>query len=57
MDNNILEDVLEVLVKEMIKSNFESKGLKEEKYIVSKQDLYRFCIRLIKIVKEVYYYD
>lgn len=49
----ILEDTLEILTKQMIKDNFQNKGVKEDKYIITKQDLYQFSIKLIKLVKEV----
>lgn len=53
-NNEILDDTLEVLMLQMIKENFENKNLSEEKYIITKQELYEFSIKLIKLVKEVY---
>lgn len=55
MDKNkeILDDTLEVLMLQMIKENFENKNLSEEKFIITKQELYEFSIKLIKLVKEV----
>lgn len=52
MSNKILEATIEILTKQMIKDNFQNKGAKEEKYILTKQELYEFSIRLIKLVKE-----
>ncbi len=52
-DNKILEDAIEILTEQMIKDNFQNKGVKEDKYILTKQDLYKFSIELIKLVKEV----
>ena len=53
MKNEILEDTIEILTEQLIKDNFQNKGVKEEKYIITKQDLYKFSIKLIKLVKEV----
>ena len=54
-NKSMLDDTLELLMMQMIRDNFEHKENQEEKYIITKQELYRFCIRLIKIVREVYY--
>lgn len=48
------DETIEVLTEKMIKENFKSHNKDEEKYIITKQDLYRFSIKLIKLVKEVY---
>lgn len=53
-NNEILDETLEVLMLQMIKENFENKNLSEEKYIITKQELYEFSIKLIKLVKGVY---
>lgn len=53
MSNKILEDTIEILTKQMIKENFQNKGAKEEKYILTKQELYEFSIRLLKLINEV----
>ena len=53
MSNKILEDTIEILTKQMIKDNFQSKGDKEEKYILTKQELYKFSIRLIKVINRI----
>ena len=52
-NKEILDDTLELLMLQMIKENFENKNIQEEKYIITKQELYEFSIKLIKIVKEV----
>lgn len=52
-NKEILDDTLELLMLQMIKENFENKNIQEEKYIITKQELYEFSIKLIKTVKEV----
>lgn len=54
-NNEILDDTLELLMLQMIKDNFKNKNINEEKFILTKQELYEFSIKLIKLVKEVYY--
>lgn len=53
-NNEILDETLEVLMLQMIKEKFENKNQNEEKFIITKQELYEFSIKLIKLVKEVY---
>ena len=53
-NNEILDDALELLMLKMIKEKFENKNQSEEKFIITKQELYEFSIKLIKLVKEVY---
>lgn len=53
-NKEILEDTLELLMLQMIRENFENKNIQEEKYIITKQELYEFSIKLIKLVKGVY---
>lgn len=53
-NNEILDDTLEVLMLQMIKNNFKNKNINEEKFVITKQELYEFSIKLIKLVKEVY---
>lgn len=50
MENNILNDTLELLTEQMIKDFFKSKRTKEEKYIITKQDLYDFSMKLITLL-------
>ena len=49
-----LDDVLSILTEQMIKDNFQNKSGEEDKYIITKQDLYKFSIKLIKVVRGVY---
>lgn len=53
-NNEMLDDTLEVLMLQMIKNNFKNKNINEEKFVITKQELYEFSIKLIKLVKEVY---
>lgn len=53
-NNEILDETLEVLMLQMIKEKFENKNQNEDKYIITKQELYEFSIKLIKLVKGVY---
>lgn len=46
------DDVIQELTQQMIKQNFENRG-QEEKYIITKQDLYEFSIKLIKVIKRI----
>ena len=52
-NNQILDDTLELLMLQMIKDNFENKEYSREKYIITKQQLYEFSIKLIKLIKGV----
>lgn len=49
-----LDDVLSILTEQMIKDNFQNKITSQDKYIITKQDLYEFSIKLIKVVRGVY---
>ena len=46
----MLDETIEELTKQMIKDKFENE---EEKYIITKTELYLFCIKLIKTIREV----
>ncbi len=50
----MLDETIEVLTEQMIKDHFANQGNKEEKFIISKQDLYEFCIKLVKVIEGVY---
>ena len=50
-NNSILEEAIEILTKQMIEEFFVDKN--EKKYIITKQDLYTFSIKLIKVIKRV----
>ena len=52
-NNQILDDTLELLILHMIKNSFENKEYSREKYIITKQQLYEFSIKLIKLIKGV----
>lgn len=47
----MLEEVIEELTRMMIKDNFEN-GTKEIK--MTKTQLFQFCIKLVKVVRNVY---
>lgn len=42
---------IEELTKILIKEDFENKGKEKDKFILTKQDLIRFSIKLIKIIE------
>ena len=48
----LLDDTIEILTRQMIEENFKSKDNKE-KFIMTKEKLYQFSIKLIKTVKVV----
>lgn len=48
----MLSDTIQALTEQMIKNNFKNRGT-EEKYIITKQQLYEFSIKLIKVIKEI----
>jgi uncharacterized protein (UPF0305 family) len=56
-NNKFLDEVIQTLTKQMIINNFQNKKINEEKYIITKQELYEFSIKLIRLVKEVYEND
>ena len=45
------DDVIEELKKLEIKEHFDSKNKEATKYIVSKEELITFCIKLVKVIK------
>ncbi len=50
----MLDDTIEILTNQMIEEHFKVK--QENKEVIIKMrmvDLYRFCIKLIKLIKEV----
>ena len=49
-----LEDVIAILTEQMIKDSFQNKITEQGKYIITKQDLYKFSIKLIKVIRGVY---
>lgn len=50
----MIDEIIESLTIQMIKDRFSNKNIKEEKFIITKQELYNFIIKFLKIVKEVY---
>ena len=48
------DDVINILTEQMIKDNFQNKMTGQNKFIITKQDLYEFSIKLIKVVRGVY---
>ena len=50
----MLEDTIEILTKQMIEDAFKnSKSNVTEIAVISKTDLYNFCIKLINLLKEL----
>ena len=47
----MLEEVLEVLTKQMLDDRFNGNN---PRYIISRDELYKFCIKLVKIIKSTY---
>ena len=50
----MIDEIIDSLTIQMIKDRFSNKNNKEEKFIITKQELYNFIIKFLKIVKEVY---
>ena len=50
----MIDEIIDSLIIQMIKDRFSNKKIKEEKFIITKQELYNFMIKFLKIVKEVY---
>lgn len=49
-----LEDTIELLTKQMLEDVFkDKKENKQELITMSKADLYKFCIRLVKFIQQV----
>lgn len=49
-----LDDTIELLTKQMLEDVFKDKKENKEKLItMSKADLYKFCIKLIKLIKQI----
>lgn len=46
----LLDDAIEILTKMLIKEDIENKD-KNKKYAITKVDLYKFCIKLLKVIK------
>ncbi len=52
MENNLLDEVIELLTQQMVENYFKSKTKSKEQFIITKNDLYLFCIKLIKEIKK-----
>lgn len=50
--DNMFDEIITCLMEKMLKDKFENPD--NSKYILSKQELYQFGMRLIKVIKEVY---
>lgn len=49
-----LDDTIELLTKQMLEDVFKDKKENKEKLItISKADLYKFCIKLVKLIQRV----
>ena len=46
----MLDDVVEILTKQMIEEHFNN--VDKQKYVITKQELYKFCIKLIKLIND-----
>lgn len=50
----MLNDVIEILTKQMLKDTYQDrKNNKDTKIVMTKAEFYNFCIKLIKVIKEV----
>ena len=49
---NINENAIEELTKLLIKEDFENKGKEQEVFKITRQDLMKFSIKLIKIIEK-----
>lgn len=54
MDLKVLDDTIELLTKQMLEDVFKDKKENKEKLItMSKADLYKFCIKLVKLIQQI----
>lgn len=50
----VLDDTIELLTKQMLEDVFkDKKENKKELITMSKTDLYKFCIKLVKLIQQV----
>lgn len=50
----VLDDTIELLTKQMLEDIFKDKEENKESMItMSKTDLYKFCIKLVKLIQQV----
>ena len=50
MEKIMLDDAIEIITKMMIEEHLKIKSSK--KYVITKTDLYKFCIKLLKTIKK-----
>ena len=51
---DVLDDTIELLTKQMLEDIFKDKEENKESMItMSKTDLYKFCIKLVKLIQQV----
>lgn len=53
MENNIFDIAIESLLEQMIKEHFKSINGKEEKFIVTKEQLCQFSMSLVALIAQV----
>lgn len=52
LGEDVLDEAIELLTKMMIEEDFKNKkNKKDSKIVISKMDLYKLCIKLLKLIK------
>ncbi|MBR1936464.1 MAG: hypothetical protein IJ842_02090 [Bacilli bacterium] len=52
LGEDVLDEAVELLTKMMIEEDFKNKkNKKDSKIVISKMDLYKLCIKLLKLIK------
>lgn len=52
LSEDVLDEAVELLTKMMIEEDFKNKkNKKDSKIVISKMDLYKLCIKLLKLIK------
>ena len=52
LGEDVLDEAIELLTKMMIEEDFKNKkNKKDSKIIISRVDLYKLCIKLLKLIK------
>ena len=52
LSEEVLDEAVELLTKMMIEEDFKNKkNKKDSKIVISKMDLYKLCIKLLKLIK------
>ena len=52
MDYKILDDTVELITRQMLKDVFVD-GKKDELVTMKKSDLYKLCIKLVKLIQQI----